>query len=98
MTERPQERDGGAPSETPRRRWLDFIFRIRYRLLLVNVLIVTVPLVGIGFARFYEREMLAAQEHDMIHQAQLLRQALLADPAGVRLADRAPMLTAAAAD
>jgi two-component system, OmpR family, sensor histidine kinase ChvG len=86
------------PPEERRPRWINFIFRIRYRLLLVNVLIVTVPLVGIGFARFYEREMLSAQERDMIHQAQLLRQALLADPAGLRLGERAPMLAAAAAD
>jgi two-component system sensor histidine kinase ChvG len=74
------------------------LFRIRYRLLLVNVLIVSVPLVGIGFARFYEREMLGALEQDMIHQAQLLRQTLLADPAGVRLHERGPTLAAAAAD
>ena len=44
-----------------------WLFRIRTRLLLVNVFIVTVLVLGIGFARFYEREMLAAVETDMIH-------------------------------
>ena len=56
-----------------------FLYRIRYRLLLVNVLIVAVPLLGVGFARFYEREMLVALEDDMIHQAQLLRQVVRAE-------------------
>jgi two-component system, OmpR family, sensor histidine kinase ChvG len=81
---------------TRRRRWWDELFRLRYRLLLVNLLIVSVPLVGIGFARMFEREMLRALEDDMVHQAQLLRQALLADPGGTRLAERGPLLAAAA--
>lgn len=72
--------------------------RIRYRLLLVNLVIVGVPLVGVGFARFYEHEMLRGLEDDMIHQAQLLRQVLLADPAGLQLEFRGAMLTAAARD
>jgi two-component system, OmpR family, sensor histidine kinase ChvG len=55
------------------------LFKIRNRLLLVNALIVAVPLLGIGFARFYEREMLVALEDDMIHQAQLFRQVVLAN-------------------
>lgn len=54
-------------------------FRIRTRLLLVNVVIVTVPIVGLAFARFYEREMLAAVEKDMIHQGEVLRAALRDD-------------------
>ena len=83
---------GGVPS------WRAELSRIRYRLLLINLLIVSVPLLGIGFARFYEREMLRALEDDMIHQAQLLRQALLADPAGLQLASRGAMLAAAARD
>lgn len=67
------------------------LFRIRTRLLLINALIAAVPLAGIGFARLYEREMLGALERDMIHQAQMLRQAL-ADQPGVALASRAGML------
>jgi two-component system sensor histidine kinase ChvG len=80
------------------RRWRDELARIRYRLLLINVLIVSVPLLGIGFARFYEREMLRALEDDMIHQAELLRQVLAADPAGLQLDTRGPSLAAAAGD
>lgn len=72
------------------------LYRIRYRLLLINLLIVSVPLVGVGFARVFEHEMLRSLEDDMVHQAQLLRQALLADPAGLRLETRGPMLAAAA--
>jgi two-component system sensor histidine kinase ChvG len=69
----------------------DELLRIRYRLLLVNVLIVSVPIAGIAFARVYEREQLRALEEDMVHQAQVLRQLILGDPellgpsAGTRL-------------
>lgn len=55
--------------------------RIRTRLLLVNLLIVAVPLLGVGFARFYEREMLGALENDMVHQAELLATLIAARPA-----------------
>lgn len=72
------------------------LFRIRYRLLLINLIVVAVPIVGIGFARTFEREMLRGLENDMIHQAQLLRESLLADPTGLRLAERGPMLERAA--
>jgi two-component system sensor histidine kinase ChvG len=58
----------------------DELLRIRYRLLLVNGLIVSVPIAGIGFARVYEREQLRAQEDDMVHQAQAVR-ALMAGAA-----------------
>jgi two-component system sensor histidine kinase ChvG len=73
-------------------------FRIRTRLLLVNVFIVTVPILGLGFARFYEREMLDAVENDMIHQGEVLRAALRDDvEAGPdALAARAPLLRAIA--
>jgi two-component system, OmpR family, sensor histidine kinase ChvG len=74
------------------------LFRIRYRLLLINVLIVAVPLLGVGFARFYEREMLRGLEDDMIHQGQLLREVLLDDPIGPRLSARSSMLARAARD
>jgi two-component system sensor histidine kinase ChvG len=77
-------------------RWLRV--RLGYRFLIVNVVIVAVPIVGIGFARFYEREMLRGLEEDMIHQAQIVKQLVLHDPAGPRLADRRPLLAAAARD
>lgn len=79
-------------------RWRDELARIRYRLLIINLLIVSVPLLGIGFARFYEREMLRSLEEDMIHQAQLLRAVIVTDPAGPQLASRTPALIAAARD
>lgn len=72
------------------------LLRIRYRLLLVNVLVVAVPLIGVSFARTFEREMLRGLEDDMIHQAQLLRASLRADPGGLRLSQRGPMLAGAA--
>lgn len=47
--------------------------RIRYRLLLINLIVCAVPLVGISFARMHEEQLLGALEADMIHQAQLVR-------------------------
>lgn len=104
---RPPERDS-APARDPKRdrgpaRWRDLLARgwqhlarIRYRLLLINVMVVAVPLLGVGFARTFEREMLHGLEEDMIHQAQLLREALVDDAGGLRLAERGPMLRRAA--
>lgn len=80
------------------RRWIALLFSIRTRLLLVNALIVAVPLVGISFARFYEREMLRDLEQDMIHQATVLRQTLLDDSAGLQLERRGPLLARIAAE
>jgi two-component system sensor histidine kinase ChvG len=77
-------------------RWRDEISRIRYRLLSINLLIVSVPLLGLGFARFYEREMLRLLEEDMIHQAAVLREVVLHDPSGAGLESFAPLLAAAA--
>jgi two-component system sensor histidine kinase ChvG len=82
-------------------RALAHLVRIRYRLLLVNVMVVAVPLLGVGFARTFEREMLRSLEDDMIHQAQLVRAALAheAGPGGLApaaLAARTPMLREAA--
>jgi two-component system sensor histidine kinase ChvG len=47
--------------------------RIRTRLLVINLIIVLVPVVGLEWARTYERETLAALEEDMGHQVDLLR-------------------------
>jgi two-component system sensor histidine kinase ChvG len=70
--------------------------RIRYRLLLVNVIVVAVPLAGVAFARMHERQMLAALERDMIHQGELVRAMIEVDADGERLDERAPALAAAA--
>jgi two-component system sensor histidine kinase ChvG len=55
------------------------------RLLLVNMLIVAVPIVGIGFARTYERELLRGLERDLIDQATIARAALADDPSGAHM-------------
>lgn len=47
--------------------------RIRYRLLIVNLLALFVPAIGIEFARIHERELLDALERDMSNQAVLVR-------------------------
>ena len=80
------------------RRLIGWLYSIRTRLLLVNALIVAVPIVGIGFARFYEREMLRDLEQDMVHQATVLRQTLLDDTTGLQLERRGPLLRRIAAE
>ena len=49
------------------------VLRIRTRLLLINAIAVLVPVIGITWARTFEREGLRALELDMRHQAELLR-------------------------
>jgi two-component system sensor histidine kinase ChvG len=60
--------------------------RIRYRLLLINLVVVAVPLIGISFARRHERQLLAALEGDMIDQAAVIRALIAGGPAGPRAA------------
>jgi two-component system sensor histidine kinase ChvG len=79
------------------KRALRDLARIRYRLLLVNLLVAAVPIAGVAFAEMHERQLLAALEHDMIHQAQLVRAFVLAER-GRPLADREAVLAAAARD
>ncbi len=68
--------------------WLAWMGRIRVRLLVVNLLLVLVPLVGLEFARLYERQLLISLERDMQNQASLLTQVVLTDRArGVALGD-----------
>ena len=55
--------------------------RIRYRLLLINLIVAAVPLIGIAFARMHEEQQLELLEQDMIHQAQLMRSVVLASDA-----------------
>ena len=58
------------------RRLLTELVRIRTRLLIVNGVIVLVPVVGLEWARTYERESLRSLERDLKHQAELLRTVL----------------------
>jgi two-component system, OmpR family, sensor histidine kinase ChvG len=53
--------------------------RIRVRLLAVNLIVVLVPLVGLEFARVYERQLLDSLERDMLNQATLVRVMVEAD-------------------
>jgi two-component system, OmpR family, sensor histidine kinase ChvG len=59
--------------------WWAWAGRIRVRLLVVNLVLVLVPVVGLEFARLYERQLLFSLERDMRNQAALLKQVLLAD-------------------
>ena len=52
---------------------LHFLGRIRVRLLAVNLVVVLVPLIGLEFARVYERQLLDGLERDMVNQATLVR-------------------------
>lgn len=55
------------------------------RFLLINLIVMAVPIAGIWFARLHERQLLQGLERDMIHQAQVLRESLLAaDPVNLR--------------
>ncbi len=89
-----------APRGAPRallRRALAHAACIRYRLLLVNVLVAAFPLVGIGFARLHEQQLLTGLERDMIHQGQVVRALLDAEPGRPRVT-REAVLRAAAGD
>ncbi|HEU0033819.1 MAG TPA: histidine kinase dimerization/phospho-acceptor domain-containing protein [Kofleriaceae bacterium] len=61
------------------RRLLAHVARIRYRLLLVNVIVAAVPIVGITFAHMHETQLLNRLEADMIHQGELVRAIVLDD-------------------
>jgi two-component system sensor histidine kinase ChvG len=78
-------------------RALRHLARIRYRLLLVNVLVAAVPVAGIAFAEMHEQQLLAALEQDMIHQAELVRAFVRAEPSRP-LAGHEAALAAAARD
>jgi two-component system sensor histidine kinase ChvG len=56
-----------------------FFGRIRVRLLAVNLIVVLVPLIGLEFARVYERQLLDGLERDMLNQATLVRVMLEAE-------------------
>lgn len=92
-----------SPAE-PRlqQRLLRFFGRIRVRLLAVNLVVVLVPLIGLEFARVYERQLLDGLERDMLNQATLVRVMLesdlerdeeLAGPLTERLLERAARRT-----
>jgi two-component system, OmpR family, sensor histidine kinase ChvG len=89
-----------AAARGPARRLVRHFARIRYRLLLVNVLVAAVPIGGIAFAEMHEQQLLAALERDMIHQAELVRAFVRAAPERDMLhhAELEPVLAAAARD
>ncbi len=78
------------------KRFLRHVARIRYRLLLINLIVAVVPLIGIAFAHMHEQQLLDELEDDMIHQAQLVRAVVLAS--NDTLASQEPMLARAAHD
>ncbi len=81
-----------------KRRWLDELFRIRSKLLLVNAFLVVVPLAGLTFARYYERELLRSEEEGMRALAGALADTIAYDIAhGRSLADPGPIAGASAA-
>jgi len=64
-----------------------FFGRIGVRLLLVNLTVLVVPMMGLEFARLYERQLLSSLERDMRNQAALVRADLEAElSTGVDLA------------
>jgi two-component system sensor histidine kinase ChvG len=70
-------------SSALRRAWdalVHALVRIRTRLLAINLVIVLVPIVGLEWARTFEREMLRALEDDMRNQVQVIRTVLEANP------------------
>ncbi len=77
------------------KRFARHLARIRYRLLLINLIVAAVPIVGISFANMHERQLLAALEQDMIHQAQLVRAAVTTDGARTLASHQAPLVIAA---
>lgn len=76
--ERASQQQPGADAEPtaklrPWRRITRFLWRIRTRLLVINLITVLVPVIGIEWARTFEREGLRALERDMRHVAEALR-------------------------
>jgi two-component system sensor histidine kinase ChvG len=70
--------------------------RIRYRLLLVNLIVAIVPVAGLVFAEMYEVQLLRGLERDMVHQGELVRAMINAQPEKALAYE--PMLWAAARD
>ena len=73
--------------------------RIRVRLLVVNLAVVLVPVVGLEFARLYERQLLDGLERDMQNQAVLVKavvEASLARGEGFGTPDQESLLVRAA--
>jgi len=66
---------------TPKDPWYHVFFRIRTRLLVVNVLLVILPIAGLAFARTFERELLRSEEDGMVAVAAVLAAAGQGDDA-----------------
>lgn len=78
----------GTSARSALRRRLASIFT---RILLINLAVMAVPIAGFWFAELYEQQLLDGQERDMVHQTQVLREALVATGAP-ELEGRAEML------
>lgn len=61
------------------------------RILLINLAVMAVPIAGVWFAELYEKQLLHALEEDMVHQVQVLREALVVGTT-TQLRGRDPML------
>ena len=53
--------------------WVRHLARIRYRLLLINVIVAAVPVFGMAFAEMHERQLLAALASSLCLTADGLR-------------------------
>ena len=62
--------------ERPIGRIRRFFGRIGVRLLMVNLTVLIVPMMGLEFARIYERQLLSSLERDMRNQSAIARAAL----------------------
>ena len=75
-------------------RWVRHLARIRYRLLLINVIVAAVPVFGMAFAEMHERQLLAALERDMIHQGELVRAMVRTNERDMRSVESALVIAA----
>lgn len=77
MTSGSAPRGATAAPRWTERRWTERLRaqlgRLHWKLLAVNLVVLLVPVVGLEFARAYERELLQSLEADMRHQAVLTR-------------------------
>ena len=78
----------GTSARSALRRRLASIFT---RILLINLAVMAVPIAGFWFAELYEKQLLDGLERDMVHQGQILREALVSEGTPT-LAGRGAML------
>jgi len=69
---KPVGRSAPQPAARPAARRPRLVFRIATRIFTLNVLLLLVPVLALGFFRDYERSLLAAQEQSMAQQGRFL--------------------------